>query len=161
MAGYELIVHRALRLHNLLYHIHSKFSPSVLIWNSDKNELEINNLPLMAKPFKFHVWYFNVFVVCGVILFGSCLDVIFHYNDAEVNPVLLILALLLAVLPVLVWGSVCAIVKPNTESPDSGSCRICIKDYVRNDKIYVNICRRNIIYTKPFYLKYILRHVCP
>lgn len=101
----NLVLPKALRFHNQLFHLHMKHSPYPVIWNSESGRLEVSQAFPQGSSW-FYVTYFNIFFVAGIIGFGSCLDVVCHYSDENIGQEIIVLSAVFGALSVFFWASV-------------------------------------------------------
>ncbi len=103
----------ALLLCNKLF---SVMSPIVLEWSPSTEQFETAG-PQSSKYWK---WYFNTFIVAGVIGFGCCLDVIAHAK--ETGGALVVLSCGLGAMSFLFWASAATVIWKVDEILNAQEC---------------------------------------
>lgn len=106
MPNFKFQVSKAFLLYNKLFQNHHKLAPCALKWH-ETTELFHPNFPRnqTLKYNSIHLWYFNVFVVIGVIGFGSCLHVILNAQSNDVSKPLVVMSFGFATMSVLCWAA--------------------------------------------------------
>lgn len=91
---------KALNLFSRIFRALNSRAPMILEWDISTQSITLH---CISNP-SLRIWYFNVFLIAGIVGFGSSLDVIFHRKDLSISYVLI--CFIYATLSFLIWGSV-------------------------------------------------------
>lgn len=105
MPNFKFQVSKAFLLYNKLFQNHNKLAPCALKWRETTEQFHHNYSNQTLKYNFIHLWYINVFLVIGLIGFGSCLHVILNAKSNDVSKQLLVMSFGFAAMSVLCWAA--------------------------------------------------------
>ena len=98
----EAYVSQALDLYTLVYSFIIKKVPTPFVWIPEDVKFERRDI----FDRQYWLFYVNVYIIGGIIGFGSLVDVVVHYSDPKVNMYLLLFAVTFGAFSIIFWGFV-------------------------------------------------------